>query len=136
MPALGGWRLKSLVVEGGNPSARGVRATINQRLEEEMKMKKRVLLFLVGLAVCVLPLAAQAQMRATTPLGASYAVQGGTLANTADYDWWYGCSPTSAGMMNTLSSRASAPESSRLRAQSVQAPELTQLRLAIMGTSI
>jgi hypothetical protein len=28
-----------------------------------------------------------------------YAVQGGTLANTADYDWWYGCSPTSAGML-------------------------------------
>lgn len=63
-------------------------------------MKKTVLLVLVGLAVCVLPLSAQAQMqRATTPLGAAYAVQGGTLANTADYDWWYGCSPTSAGML-------------------------------------
>jgi len=24
---------------------------------------------------------------------------GGTLPNTADYDWWYGCSPTAAGMM-------------------------------------
>ena len=25
--------------------------------------------------------------------------QGGNLSNTPDYDWWYGCSPTSAGMM-------------------------------------
>jgi hypothetical protein len=24
---------------------------------------------------------------------------GGSLANTCDYQWWYGCSPTSAGMM-------------------------------------
>ena len=24
---------------------------------------------------------------------------GGDLTNTCDYDWWYGCSPTSAGMM-------------------------------------
>ena len=24
---------------------------------------------------------------------------GGTLSNAPDYDWWYGCSPTSAGMM-------------------------------------
>jgi hypothetical protein len=28
-----------------------------------------------------------------------YYVQGGTLLNAPDYDWWYGCSPTSAGMM-------------------------------------
>lgn len=26
-------------------------------------------------------------------------IQGGLLSNTCDYDWWYGCSPTSAGMM-------------------------------------
>jgi len=25
--------------------------------------------------------------------------QGGVLSNTVNYDWWYGCSPTSAGMM-------------------------------------
>lgn len=26
-------------------------------------------------------------------------IQGGLLSNTTDYAWWYGCSPTSAGMM-------------------------------------
>ena len=25
--------------------------------------------------------------------------QGGTLSNSPDYRWWYGCTPTSAGMM-------------------------------------
>jgi hypothetical protein len=29
----------------------------------------------------------------------AYYQQGGSLANTCDYSWWYGCSPTSAGMM-------------------------------------
>jgi hypothetical protein len=29
----------------------------------------------------------------------AYYVQGGVLPNTATYDWYYGCSPTSAGMM-------------------------------------
>jgi hypothetical protein len=28
-----------------------------------------------------------------------YHVEGGSLANTSNYEWWYGCSPTSAGMM-------------------------------------
>ncbi len=28
-----------------------------------------------------------------------YHVQGGSLANTSNYQWWYGCAPTSAGMM-------------------------------------
>jgi hypothetical protein len=28
-----------------------------------------------------------------------YHILGGTMANTPDYEWWYGCSPTSAGMM-------------------------------------
>lgn len=28
-----------------------------------------------------------------------YYVEGGILGNAPDYDWWYGCSPTSAGMM-------------------------------------
>ena len=26
-------------------------------------------------------------------------IQGAVLTNSPDYDWWYGCSPTSAGMM-------------------------------------
>jgi len=29
----------------------------------------------------------------------SYFLQGETLTNAPDYGWWYGCSPTSAGMM-------------------------------------
>jgi hypothetical protein len=28
-----------------------------------------------------------------------HAFDGGILPNTADYNWWYGCSPTSAGML-------------------------------------
>jgi len=33
------------------------------------------------------------------PEGVNYVRQGGNLPNTCDYAWWYGCSPTSAGMM-------------------------------------
>ncbi len=33
------------------------------------------------------------------PEGLGYHRAGGSLANTGDYQWWYGCSPTSAGMM-------------------------------------
>jgi hypothetical protein len=33
------------------------------------------------------------------PCYLEYTSSGGLLANTASYDWWYGCSPTSAGMM-------------------------------------
>jgi len=31
--------------------------------------------------------------------GLVYQMQGGSLPNNCDYDWWYGCSPTSAGML-------------------------------------
>jgi len=31
--------------------------------------------------------------------GLVYHIQGDVLANSPDYDWWYGCSPTSAGMI-------------------------------------
>ncbi|MBL7154121.1 MAG: C39 family peptidase [Phycisphaerae bacterium] len=31
--------------------------------------------------------------------GLAYHIQGGVLTNSPDYDWWYGCSPTSAGMI-------------------------------------
>jgi len=33
------------------------------------------------------------------PEGVNYVRAGGNLANTGDYAWWYGCSPTAAGMM-------------------------------------
>jgi len=31
--------------------------------------------------------------------GVAYHLQGGGLSGTSDYSWWYGCAPTSAGMM-------------------------------------
>jgi len=31
--------------------------------------------------------------------GVAYHLQGGNFPGTSDYRWWYGCSPTSAGMM-------------------------------------
>jgi hypothetical protein len=34
-----------------------------------------------------------------TDTGLGRIAQGGNLPNTCDYKWWYGCSPTSAGMM-------------------------------------
>jgi hypothetical protein len=37
------------------------------------------------------------QQGLTEELG--YTQQAGVLPNAPDYDWWYGCSPTSAGMM-------------------------------------
>ena len=49
-----------------------------------------IIAFAVSLVFC--PLAG-----ATSLLG-SYS-QGGVLANAPAYEWWYGCSPTSAGMM-------------------------------------
>ncbi len=33
------------------------------------------------------------------PTGVDYVIESGSLSNTSDYAWWYGCSPTSAGMM-------------------------------------
>ena len=51
------------------------------------------------------------QLAAVTPVaGESLAARAGreldfrvcgttTLSNTCDYDWWYGCSPTAAGMI-------------------------------------
>jgi hypothetical protein len=53
---------------------------------------------IVVLALGVLPGAVQAD-RATPPAGVEYFVQGGTLPSTGDYSWWYGCFPTSAGMI-------------------------------------
>lgn len=33
------------------------------------------------------------------PEGVGYLRESGSLANSGDYKWWYGCSPTAAGMM-------------------------------------
>jgi hypothetical protein len=59
---------------------------------------RRIGIFAVVFGLGVLPAAVQAaQAGLADDLG--YYVQGGTLSSTADYSWWYGCSPTSAGMM-------------------------------------
>lgn len=57
-------------------------------------MKKRFMLIsviAVGLCLILSPFAG------ATKIVAHH--QGAILANAPDYDWWYGCSPTSAGMM-------------------------------------
>lgn len=56
---------------------------------------KRVLM--IGMVVGML-VAAGTAAAGTTPAGITAHVQGGALT-VPDYDWWYGCSPTSAGMM-------------------------------------
>jgi hypothetical protein len=57
-------------------------------------MKRRLSCLLCFVALCVGAGAAKADL---TEL--AYQVEGGILPNSSDYNWWYGCSPTSAGMM-------------------------------------
>ena len=57
-------------------------------------MKRRLSCLLCFVALCVGAGAAKADL---TEL--AYQVEGGILSNSPDYKWWYGCSPTSAGMM-------------------------------------
>jgi len=55
---------------------------------------------LIGICVLTGLLWATAPAEAMPNIGGlAYYIQGGNLPNTCDYDWWYGCSPTSAGMM-------------------------------------
>jgi len=56
-------------------------------------MKKILLSASLAIAFCLLI----ASFAGAQSLG--YMVDGGILPNAPDYDWWYGCSPTSAGMM-------------------------------------
>jgi hypothetical protein len=44
-------------------------------------------------------LSVSASAAISVPQGAVLVTVGGDLPNTCDYEWWYGCSPTSAGMM-------------------------------------
>ena len=62
-------------------------------------MKKAMMLAVV-LGMCIAPMAAKASdgLSYDMVVGLSYAREGGVLPNTAAYKWWYGCSPTSAGM--------------------------------------
>jgi len=79
-------------------------------------MRGRKFIGLMALALCAVMFAWQAQAVTLTLADAlnpaitsgtidvggtllDFHKAGGLLANTCDYDWWYGCSPTSTGMM-------------------------------------
>jgi len=75
-----------------------------QGKEEDPTMGKRM----VFLGVCVVILATPTWVVATVlpdgtlalhGRGIAYHKCGADLPSTGNYDWWYGCSPTSAGMM-------------------------------------
>ncbi|MBP7050241.1 MAG: hypothetical protein KBE65_04430 [Phycisphaerae bacterium] len=61
---------------------------------------KRTTIWAVLVGMCVVPVAVQAADASgyEAVVGLSYATESSILPNTADYDWWYGCSATSAGM--------------------------------------
>jgi hypothetical protein len=54
---------------------------------------RRAAVLAAVLSFCISPMAGYANV------GLQSASQGGFLPATADYEWWYGCSPTSAGML-------------------------------------
>jgi hypothetical protein len=60
-------------------------------------MKKLITICAVAELLLIAIMPAGASITGFEEIG--YAIQGTTLPNTSDYDWWYGCSPTSAGMM-------------------------------------
>ena len=69
-----------------------------------MNMKRRELILksIVLIAITVVWLSAapvKADLLFTTDDGLSAYQLGKTLPNSPNYDWWYGCSPTSAGML-------------------------------------
>ena len=58
-----------------------------------------MILAIAGIVALALSVADPAIGSLVVPEGVGYVRAGGSLANTCDYKWWYGCSPTSAGMM-------------------------------------
>jgi len=58
------------------------------------------MIFAVAVIVALMLSAADSVIGAPiVPDGLGYVRAGGSLTNTGDYAWWYGCSPTAAGMM-------------------------------------
>jgi len=55
-------------------------------------------LIVKGSVICLLLMVGSAQAGWTVDDLVAH-VDGGVLSGAPDYDWWYGCSPTSAGMM-------------------------------------
>jgi hypothetical protein len=70
-------------------------------VRKRIKTAKRLALFCSMLAVLLLAAPVTAYTPTLEELGLSMHVQGigVQVPNTTDYDWWYGCSPTSAGML-------------------------------------
>ena len=64
---------------------------------EENTMTKTVTMLAAILSMCVAPMTVSAAESLALGLGSTS--EGGILPDTASYDWWYGCSPTSAGML-------------------------------------
>jgi hypothetical protein len=58
-------------------------------------MKKLFVIFiLIGMFWATVPATASPDID-----GLTYYIESSSLSNTCDYKWWYGCSPTSAGML-------------------------------------
>ncbi len=67
---------------------------------ERVMIRIKPLRKFIIIAIAVLCLTtAPAKADLTDIPGVGYSIQGGVLSNSPDYDWWYGCSPTSAGMV-------------------------------------
>ena len=68
-----------------------------------MVRRELILKSIVTIAIAVVLLSAAPAKADLSNYGITDTVititQGGLLPNTTNYDWWYGCSPTSAGMM-------------------------------------
>ncbi len=73
-----------------------VKSCVHFKLKETRLMKKRLgfVLFLTYLLCFLLTPYAGAQVELV-----AYQQGATTLSNAPDYEWWYGCSPTAAGMM-------------------------------------
>ena len=66
-------------------------------IRREVILKSIVMIAIAVILLFVVP--TKADLISTDIPGVSVFQQGGVLSNSPNYDWWYGCSPTSAGMM-------------------------------------
>ena len=69
---------------------------IESGAEAQEEGVNRLVLMALILALWAAPMMGQPR---GVPAGVAYHVQGGTWSNAASYQWWYGCSPTAAGML-------------------------------------
>jgi len=64
-----------------------------------MKAERLLVMFCAATVVCAIAGTTEADLASGLPEGIGQGAQGVSLEGTCDYDWWYGCSPTSGGMM-------------------------------------